>query len=709
MRTLLRSAILVGALLPAVAGARPFAPQQTQPPPASPPAAEPPPASAQPPGQQPPRPTIRTGINFVRVDVIVTDRQGNPVLDLTQDDFALAEDGKAQRIESFSMVKVDEASQVETGPLSAIRSMYDEEREAARPDARLFVILLDDYHVNRGNDMAVRKPLTEFIQNQLAPADMVAIMYPLTPVDDIRFSRDRDAQISAIERFEGRKFNYTPRNAFEEQYAQYPAQTVERIRNQVTMSALKAAAIRLGGLRDGRKSIIFVSEGLTALLPPQMSDPIASMPGYANPNRRNPMATTTDRQEFMAQVDLLTDMREVFAVLNRQNTSIYAVDPRGLAAFGFDIKENVNIQTDQQHLRASLDTLRTLADNTDGRAIINRNDLAVGMKQIIRDSSAYYLLGYTSSQAPTDGKFHEIKVNVRRRGVDVRSRKGYWALTAEDVARVKTAAARPGPPPAITSALSDLVEPPRGRPARFWIGTARGSAGKTRVTFVWEPVSPLPGERQELTAARVALTAVTADGRPAFRGRVPDAQAAAPGGPAAPAAATAGTTPPTPAAGGSATFEVPPGPLDLRMSVEGARGEVIDSSAQQLNVPDFTAVQVSLGTPRLYRARTVREMQALKTRADAMPTTDREFSRSERMLLRVDAYGPGGVAPAVTARLLNRAGLLMSELPLQVGGTGVADMEMPLSALAAGEYLIEVNARTPDGSAQEIVAFKVGR
>ena len=75
-----------------------------------------------------------------------------------------------------------------------------------------------------------------------------------------------------------------------------------------------------------------------------------------------------------------------------------------------------------------------LADNTDGRAIVNRNDLAAGMKQIIRDASGYYLLGYNSTQAPTDGKFHEIKVQVKRQGVDVRARKGYWAYTAEDVA-----------------------------------------------------------------------------------------------------------------------------------------------------------------------------------------------------------------------------------------------------------------------------------
>ncbi len=90
-----------------------------------------------------------------------------------------------------------------------------------------------------------------------------------------------------------------------------------------------------------------------------------------------------------------------------------------------------------------------LADNTDGRAILNRNDLAVGMQQIIRDSSAYYLLGYTSTQAPTDGKFHKIEVKVARRGVDVRARKGYWAFTAADAARA-LAPPTPEAPTAVT-------------------------------------------------------------------------------------------------------------------------------------------------------------------------------------------------------------------------------------------------------------------
>jgi VWFA-related protein len=659
---------------------------------------------AQPPAQQPPaqppdpqQPPIRTGINYVRVDVIVTDKDGNAVLDLKPEDFTLAEDGKAQKIDSFVVVKIDPVAQ-SLERQGELRSLADEEREASRPDVRLFTILLDDYHVRRGNDLAVRKPLQEFINNQLAPADMVALMYPLTPVTDIRFSRNRDTLMGAIDKFEGRKFNYDPRNQFEEQYAFYPAAVVERIRNQVTMDALKAACIQMGALREGRKSIIFVSEGFTSTLPTQLSDPVAAQPGMNNPNRRNPNAPqASDTERLMGQIDLNRDMTDVFNACNRQNTSIYAVDPRGLAVFEYGINEGVSLTQDTVGLRDSLDSLHVLANNTDGRAIVNRNDLAVGMKQIMRDSSSYYLLGYNSSEAPTDGKFHEIKVNVKRRGVTVRARKGYWAYTAEDAARAM-APPKPEAPSAVRDALAELAAPAGGRPARFWIGTARGTDGKARVTFVWEAVPLAPGVRRDETPARVALTAISVDGNPMFRGRVPD------GGDAPAPQVVAGSE-----AGGSATFEAPPGQLQMRIVLEGSKGEVLDSAVREITVPDFTKVQLSLGTPRLYRARSVRDLQNIKSQPDAPPTTVREFSRTERLLVRVDAYAPGGVQPTVSARLLNRAGEPMSDFPVQMVASGTAQLELPLSALATGDYLIELNAKSDNGTAQEVLAFRVGR
>ena len=110
-------------------------------------------------GQQQP-PAFRGGVDFVRVDVIVSDRKAQPVTNLTEADFEVLEDGKPQAIEQFRFVKIDGTTPVETrGP---IRTRQDEERAAANEDARIFVFFLDDYHVRLGNSMAVRKPLMEF-------------------------------------------------------------------------------------------------------------------------------------------------------------------------------------------------------------------------------------------------------------------------------------------------------------------------------------------------------------------------------------------------------------------------------------------------------------------------------------------------------------------------------------------------------------------
>jgi VWFA-related protein len=709
---------------------------QPQPPDGQKPSSQSPPPAPMPetPGQTTDRAQqrFRTGINFVRVDAIVTDKQGNPVLDLKPEEFSISEDNKPQTIETFSVVKIDATSQVDAPAPTAIRDDTDEEREAARPDVRLFVILLDDYHVRRGNDMSVRKPLIDFIENQLAPADMVAIMYPLTPVADLHFSRDRGALVRAIEHFEGRKFEYTPKNEFEERYAYYPAATVERIRNDITMGALKGAAIKLGGLREGRKSIIFVSEGFTGTLPPQLNDPIAALPRLGNPARGNPSVQGPgDTVEFFNEADLMSDMQLVFDTANRQNTSIYSVDPRGLASFEYGVDEAVGLQADTKRLNSTVDTLRVLAENTDGRAIVNRNDLALGMKQIIRDASGYYLIGYSSSQMPTDGRFHSIKVRVSRKGVDVRARKGYWAYTAEDAARA-LAPPTPEAPSAVTEALNAIAEPPRGRAARFWLGTSRGPNGSPRVTFSWEAIAQEAGSRNsDDPASRVMLTVTAPDGRPVFRGRVPETNAdpdpdaarsvslsPAPSSASSPSSSAAssasgarsGSSPASAGLSGATTsFDAPPGQLQLRMVVENSHGQVMDSATEDITVPDFSKVQVSMSTPRVYRARTPREIQAIMQNSAAPVTVDRTFSRTERLLIKVGAYASAGGTPTLSARLLNRAGKEITSLPLQAGPTGEGQLELGLSSLAAGDYVIEMNAKTDTGTAQEFVGFKVSR
>lgn len=692
----LASALFAIALLGTAGGAQ-QAQQQTPP---SPPQDQKP-ADA----QQPQQPIFRTGINFVRVDVIVSDKQGNAVADLQPGDFDVTEDGKPQKIETFKLVKLDGGTvEASNEPPKQIRTDYDEEAEAARDDVRLFGVFLDDYHVRLGSSLSARAPIERFIETQIGPTDMVGLMYPLQPVSSVRFTRNHDAVIKAIDQFKGRKYDYTPRNEFEEQYANYPTEVVEKIRTQVSLSALKALITHMGSLKEGRKSLILLSEGYSYALPPQLRNPIATMPGLGNPAARDPMAgmndPNEDRYQFFSGLDLQTDLREVYDAANRNNTAIYGVDPRGLATGEFDIADNINNTSDQQYLTATMDTIRVLAENSDGRAIVNRNDLANGMKQIMRDSSAYYLIGYNSSQAPSDGKFHEIKVRVKRSGVQVRSRKGYWALTAEETKNA-TAPKKPGPPKAVETALASIEQPKRARVIRSWLGTARGENGKTKVTFVWEPIGRTAGERAQASEqpARVSLMAVGEDGSPFFRGRVPDV-------------ALVSTTPATDGGGAAAkgpsrvTFEVPPGKMQLRIAVEGSASQILDSETRDVTVPDLTA-HVSLGTPAVLRARTAREYQQLKTDPNAVPVATREFSRTDRLIVRVPAYGPAGTAPQVTAKLLNRTGQAMSDLPVAAAADSSFNIDLPLAGLAVGDYLVEVHVAGEGADSKELVGFRV--
>ncbi len=674
------------------------------------------------PVQVTPQPTFRSGVNFVTVDAYVSDSKGAPITDLKQSDFQVVEDNKPQTIEQFRLVRVDGNPKPGDPPASEIRNRDDEEREAARDDTRIFVIFLDDYHTRLGSSLAVRQPLTEFIQNQMKPLDLVAIMYPLTPVQDLDFTRNHERIINAIQHFEGRKYRYEPRNLFEQQYERAPTEIVEQIRNQVVMTALRGLAVRLGSIRDGRKSVIYVSEGMQGSLPPQLRGADASMPKVGNPQAFNPLAGENDPREETArlfgQSDLYSQLKDVFIAATRNNTAIYTVDPRGLATNEFDIDEPVGPRQDQAMLQMSTDSLRTIADETDGRAIVGRNDLAKGLAQAIQDSAAYYLIGYTSAQAPTDGKFHQIKVQLsaaaRRRGLQIRARRGYWAATVDDIAKAERASA-PGVAEAARPVLQALatiaVSVQAGKYVRTWLGTERGANGKTRVTLVWEPLSQPAGVRRDPAPGRVTLLVATEKGDLVYRGRSPDSASNSPvptpnfQGTPATSTAPATSSAPGPQA---LSFDAPPGKLELRMTVEGATGGVLDQEIRNITIPDLTAPQPAISTPRVYSARTPREFQALAGNPNAVPPAAREFSRTTRLLIRFDSYGPGNEVPAPAAALLNNNGQKFTDIPVTpatAGGTHQIDLS--LATIPPGEYVVEITVKGATGEAKELVAFRV--
>ncbi len=630
------------------------------------------------PTQKPQTPTFRTRIDSVSVDVTVTDRQGRPVTDLTPADFEIREAGKVQTIDTFKLVAADVDENAT--PLREITSFADQAREAADDRNRVFIIFLDDYHVRQSNSMRVREQLARFVSN-LGPRDLVAILYPLTPVAAATFSRNHAGTANAIMNFWGRKYDYTPKNLYEERYQGMPPEQQERMRNDLTLFGLEQACVFLGTLREGRKTLLFISEGMSGTLP-------------AGTNVKGtiiqPMGGANQSQQFFASTQLLSQMQQVFASASRANTSIYTLDPRGLATSEFDISDTVRYEQDKAVLQESMDSLRVLADNTDGRAIVNRNDPLPELQRMMRELSAYYLLGYTSSIAPRDGKFHQIQVRVKRPNIEVRARKGYWAYTAEEVEKA-SAAPKPGPPRAVSMALEEMatiVEPGSRRSLNLWVGARRGPNEKALVTLVWE-AGATPGEPAD-AIDKVTVTAHAISGEALLSNAAVARDAA------------------RPRPGGSVTFEAPAGAVQVRAIAENGRGHRLDTEEMSYDVPDFTTPGPTLSAPMLYRARTAREIQDLRAVPDAPPTTSRQFSRTERLLLRFDAYGPAGTRPTVALRLLNRMGDGMADLPAPaaVRQNGF-ESEIGLGGLPPGDYLIEIAATSNADTIKKLLAIRI--
>lgn len=646
------------------------------------------PSGQQPPPPQPQKPPVfGARIDTVSVDVVVTDRKGQPVTDLTPADFEITENRKPQTIDSFKLIQIDDTLDVDPARNREIRSLADQERELMRDDVRVIVIYLDDYHTRLGNSMAIRERLAKFVRG-LHPRDLVALMTPLMSTAALTFSRNHDGTARQIMAFQGRKYDYTPKHPAEEVYQYLTAEQIENLRNQIVTTGLEGLCVYLGSVRDGRKSVIYVSEGLLSRIPPGTHT--TGLYGGTGGTMQQPQ---TIQQQMVAsgaatagtqasQLNLLDMMKDIFLAASRSNTSFYPMDPRGLAASEFSVADRVAMDDDRAALNESMDILRILAGNTDGRAIVNSNDPQPALEQLLRDSSAYYLLGYTSTEAPRDGKFHPIRVTVKRKDVEVRARSGYWAYSDEDVAR----AARPSftRPPEVEKAFDAIADPP-GALIRSWWTSDRGSDGRTSVTLVWEALRPTAPD----APSAVSVTASVPDGALVYRGRAGREQDS------------------TGRVAGRVTFPSPPGTVLLRLVAENADGDRLDANEREVVVPDYTGTDAMVTTPHLFRVRTARDIQQLKTMVNPLPTTARQFNRTERLFVRFRVYLPGGAVASPQLRLLNRNGDVMSVVPVAVDAVRGTEGELALGGVPPGDYLLEAAASADADAPRVLVAFRV--
>ena len=677
------------------------------------------------PQDQTPRPTFRTEANYVRVDVYPT-RNGEPVTDLRREDFEIVEDKVPQTIEQFDHIVIRGG-----GAQDARRepNTIAESRLAAQdPRARVFVLFLDINHVELAASRAIRTPLIEALDRLIGPDDLIAVMTPEMSASQVTFARRTTTIEGFLTRYWwGERDRSNFKDPTDDAYARcYPGipqpgeatasdqgiaqEMILRRRERQTLDALEDLVRFLGGVREERKAVITITDGWRLYGPnPALIRPInGQVPtgptvgvdprtGTLTSRRVNTLNGNVDDCErdrlALSQLDDPQHFRTILDEANRSNTSFYPIDPRGLAVFdenivpaagvgvGINANPTVSPVEDRARLSARNTSLRTLAEATDGMAVVDSNDLSRGLRRIVDDLSSYYLLGYYSA-GKLDGRFHSISVRVKRPGIQVRARRGYLANTEAAAAVVTRASAPPTPAAVAAAAEAGIVDAAvkslstlaRELPVRLHASAGWTPAGAATVWAVAE-VSRGPQGDDWAGGGQADAMLVDSSGKTAATARAQ----IAPGSSSVRLALS--------------STGLAAGDYQLQIRTKGAQAASAASDTLRITLP---AAPHATGAIFFRRGATTGNRETA--------TADLRFRRSDR--LRVDV--PAAAATAVTGRLLDRTGNAMA-IPVTAtirddpDGSRWQSAEVSLAPLAPGDYLIELTS----GSDRAIEAFRI--
>jgi VWFA-related protein len=642
-------------------------------------------------------PTFKSAVEYVEVDVVVTNAQGQFVRDLKKEDFQVSEDGKRQAVTDFTLIDIP--IEKYDRPLYASQPIEPDVRTNERPfEGRVYVMVVDDLHTEPLRLQRTKSAAKQFIQQRLGANDLMAIVHTAGSDDASQeFTNNKRLLVAAVEKTTGRALESA--TAIRNQNAIATGgrniddtQDLERAMNaENTLRMVRDIATWFSTVHGRRKTILFVSEGIDYDMSNVMESP-------GQPGSRGSV--------------VLAATREAIDAAMRSNVSIYGIDPRGLVGvddIGIEYAAGPNDSNlgqrgfqNEQNLRQ--DSLRTLSEETGGFAVVGRNDLVNAYDRIVADNSSYYVLAYYPPSDKRDGKFHKIDVKVNRPGLVTRSRRGYMSPSG------KAPAPRPAAPPGTTSptsrtaALLDALASPlpvSGLTMHVSLAPFKGTAPNASVLFTAEvrgrDLSLVPNDALELSFMAVDVKGKTRAGsddtitmtslRPETRARVE--------------------------ASGLRVFsrlELPPGRYQMRIAGHDTSGGAVGSVAYDLEVPDFYKLPFSMSglvmtSPSTSGMVVVKADAELMNVLPAPPVTERSFPRTDEIALFAEVYDNAGSTPhkvdigtTVTAddgRVVYKQSEEHSstEIGGARGGYGYT-ARVPLKDLAPGSYVITVEARS---------------
>jgi VWFA-related protein len=391
---------------------------------------------------QPERPTFKVQVDLVTNDIIVRDDKGNFIPDLKKDEFEIYEDGVKQDISSMTVVTGGRVTNVLAPPPPPPPEgiILPPSRPRTDVSGRIFLFFVDDLHLQFHNTGRVRELFKKISKELVHDGDMFGIVSSGPSSIAVDMTYDKSRLDEAIKKIAGNELKPTdiingPSGA------EGPSEV--RYRAHVAFSTVNDLLNNLDSVHNRRKALIYVSDGYDfnpfqdarlGLMDPnspfaqndfaRTQNQMRSSDGSGSNSQSDPLANQQKQSETFADADLARELGELTRQANRSNVTMYTIDPRGLVGMG-DIDEQVDPQQWNEYVRKSQDSLRVIAEETGGIAVVNQNDFSRALKRIDAETSDYYVLGYYSKNPDITKRRRQIEVKVTRKGANAWFRKEY--------------------------------------------------------------------------------------------------------------------------------------------------------------------------------------------------------------------------------------------------------------------------------------------